>query len=70
VVFKFPEVIVRLLAPVLMEEAESPDSVNAPEVAVKLRAPVVRVNPFEAVSVPAEVMVPVPRSRNVVRSGD
>ena len=31
-----------------------------PEVAVKLSAPVVRVNPFEAVSVPAEVTVPLP----------
>jgi len=31
------------------------------------KSTVVRVNPFEAVSVPAEVMVPVPEVGNVVR---
>ena len=32
----------------------------APEVEVKDKAPVVKVKPFEAVKVPAEVIVPVP----------
>jgi hypothetical protein len=68
VVLKFPEVKVRLLAPVLIEEAPSPDKVKAPDVPVRFKAPVVRVKPFEAVTSPekvglaivAKVTVPVP----------
>ena len=60
VVLKFPEVIVRFVAPVLIEEAVKPDKANAPLVAVRLSAPVVSVNPLEAVRSPAEVTVPVP----------
>jgi len=59
VVLKFPAVIVKLLTPVEMEEADRPERDKAPEVAVRLRAPVVRVNPLEAVNKPAEVIVPV-----------
>ena len=55
-----PEVIVRALVPVLMLDALRPDRVKAPEVAVRLAAPVVRVRPLLAVSKPAEVMVPEP----------
>ena len=51
VVLKFPEVKVTLFPPKLSEEAFKPDMVNVPEVAVKFKAPVVRVNPFEAVKV-------------------
>lgn len=60
VVLKLAEVKVRSLAPVLILEAPNPDSARLPEVAVKLKAPVVWVNPLEAVSVPAEVTVPDP----------
>jgi hypothetical protein len=45
-----PEVMVRLLVPVLMEEVPNPDRVRAPEVAVKFNAPVVRVKPLLAVN--------------------
>ena len=60
VVLKLAEVKVKSFAPVLMEEAPKPESESAPDVPVMLTAPVVTVNPFEAVSKPAEVMVPVP----------
>ncbi len=60
VVLKFEDVIVRPLAPVLMEEAPRPDRVNAPLVAVRFIAPVVRVKPLLAVNKPALVMVPDP----------
>jgi hypothetical protein len=60
VVLKLADVKVISLAPVLMLDAPSPDKARDPDVAVKLKAPVVWVNPFEAVKVPAEVMVPVP----------
>jgi len=60
VVEKLPEVKVMLLPPVLIEEAPKPDKVSAPEVPVMLTAPVETVNPLEAVSRPAEVMVPDP----------
>ena len=60
VVLKLEEVMVRALAPVLIEEADRPERAKAPEVAVRLRAPVVKVRPLEAVRVPAEVIVPVP----------
>lgn len=38
---KLPEVMVMLLAPLSIEEADSPERVKAPEVAVKFKAPVV-----------------------------
>jgi len=58
---KFPAVRLRLLAPVLIEDADSPDRVIAPEVPEILTAdPAVTVNPLEAVSSPLEVIVPVP----------
>ena len=38
---KLPEVKVMLFIPVSMEEAERPERVKAPEVAVKFKAPVV-----------------------------
>ena len=62
VVFKFNGAPTKdkLLAPVLIEEAPSPESVRAPEVPVRFKAPVVRVKPLEAVNNPAEVTVPVP----------
>ena len=40
-VLKLPEVKVMLLAPKSIDEADSPDNVKAPEVAVKFKAPVV-----------------------------
>lgn len=40
-VLKLPEVKVMLLTPRLIDEAESPDKVKAPEMAVKFKAPVV-----------------------------
>lgn len=60
VVLKLPEVTVKLLTPVLMAEADRPDNVSAPDVAVKDNAPVVWVKPLEAVNVPADVTAPVP----------
>ena len=60
VVLKLEEVKVNAFAPASIAEAESPVKFNVPEVAVKFSAPVVWVNPLEAVKVPAEVMVPVP----------
>jgi hypothetical protein len=60
VVLKLDEVKVRALAPGLIEEALRPVSDRAPEVAVRFKAPVVRVRPLLAVSSPAEVIVPEP----------
>jgi hypothetical protein len=60
VVLKFAAVISRVFAPVLILEEPSPESVRAPDVAVKFRAPVVWVKPLEAVRVPAEEIAPVP----------
>ena len=57
VVLKLPEVIVKLLAPKFMDEAPIPVNANDPEVELRFKAPVVRVNPLEAVRV--EVKVPV-----------
>ena len=54
-----PEVMVKALVPVLMEEADSPDKARAPLVAVKFNAPVVRVKPLLAVSNWVEVREPV-----------
>lgn len=59
VVLKLLEVKVMSLAPVLMDEALSPDKLRAPEVPVKLIAPVVRVKPLLAVSVLENRPVPV-----------
>lgn len=56
---KFEEVIANVLAPVLIEEAVKPESVNAPDVPVKLIAPVVSVKPLEAVNVWVLVSEPV-----------
>jgi len=52
VVLKLPDVKVILLAPVLIDEADRPDKAKAPEVPVKFKAPVVRVNPDENLPVP------------------
>ena len=60
VVLKLADVKVISLAPVEIEEALRPESASAPDVAVKFNAPVVCVKPLEAVSSPAEVIVPVP----------
>lgn len=60
VVLKLFEVIIKLFPPVLITEAESPERLRVPEVAVKLIAPVVRVNPLDAVINPFDVIVPVP----------
>jgi len=60
VVLKLLEVIVKAFAPVEIEDADNPVKEIAPEVAVRLRAPVLCVNPFDAVSSPANVPVPVP----------
>ena len=65
VVLKLLEVKVTAFAPKLSEEADIPDKDNVPDVAVRFKAPVVKVNPSEAVSVfekvfaPAKVCVPV-----------
>ena len=45
-VLKLPDVMVMLFAPVLIDEADNPDRVKAPDVAVKFNAPVVWVKPF------------------------
>jgi hypothetical protein len=60
VVLKLLEVNVRALDPVLIEEAFKPERARAPEVAVRLSAPAVRVKPLEAVNNPADVIVPDP----------
>ena len=60
VVLKLPEVIRILLVPASIDEAPSPASERVPEVAVKFSAPVVSVNPFDAVSSPFDVIVPPP----------
>jgi hypothetical protein len=57
VVLKLLEVIVRALAPVLIDEAPRPDRARAPEVPVMLTAPVVTVKPLLAVRVLATVTV-------------
>ena len=41
VVLKFPEVKVKLFAPLLIDDADNPDNDKVPEVAVKFSAPVV-----------------------------
>jgi len=58
VVLKFEDVIVNAFAPVLIDEADNPESVSAPDVAVKFNAPVVCVRPLEAVRVCVEVNDP------------
>ena len=59
VVVKWPEVKLMSLPPALTEEADRPERVKAPLVAVRLRAPVVRVKPLEAVNNWVEVKDPV-----------
>ena len=49
VVLKLDEVMVKPLAPVLIEEADRPDMAKAPEVAVRFSAPVVSVRPLPIV---------------------
>lgn len=49
VVLKLDDVKVKALAPVETEEADNPERDSVPEVAVKLSAPVVWVNPLDAV---------------------
>ena len=56
VVLKFDEVNVNAVAPVFIDDAVKPDKVKAPDVPVRFKAPVVSVNPFEAVNSPAEVI--------------
>lgn len=56
VVLKLDEVKVSPFAPVEIDEADKPDKVRVPEVAVKFKAPVDSVKPFEAVSSPVEVI--------------
>ena len=58
VVLKEPEVMRRLAAPVEMEDSESPEMVRTPLVAVRFKAPVVRVRPLEAVRVEENLPVP------------
>ena len=60
VVLKFDDVNVKAFAPVEIDEADSPERESVPEVAVRFKAPAVWVNPLLAVSVPAEVIAPVP----------
>lgn len=59
VVLKLPDVKVRALVPVLMEDAPRPESDREPDVAVKLTAPVVTVSPVAKVPVPAQERLPV-----------
>ena len=58
VVLKLLEVISRLFDPVLIDDVLRPERARLPEVAVRLRAPLERVRPLEAVKRPLEVMVP------------
>ena len=60
VALKLADVMSKLFTPVEMLEPERPDKLSVPAVAVRLRVPVVRFKPFDAVSVPADVIVPVP----------
>lgn len=60
VVLKLFDVIVKLFPPVFIIDADNPERFRVPDVAVRLRAPVVRVNPLDAVNNPFDVMVPVP----------
>src|SRR5437764_1462364 len=58
VLLKLLEVMVKALAPVEIEEAARPDKSKDPEVASKLRSPVVSANPLEAVNVSDDVNEP------------
>ena len=60
VTFKLLAVMIKLLVPVLIDEANNPERLIAPDVPLTLTAPVVTVNPFDAVNNPLEVIVPVP----------
>jgi hypothetical protein len=59
VVLKWPDVMVKSLAPVFIDEAPKPDKAKAPEVPVRLIAPVVNVKPLLAVNVCVDVKAPV-----------
>ena len=50
-----PEVKPRVFKPVLMEELERPDSVSAPDVAVRFSAPVVKLKPVAKAPVPVKL---------------
>lgn len=56
VVLKFEEVKVKAFTPVEIDEADKPDRVSAPEVAVRESAPVVKVRPLADVIVPEPVV--------------
>jgi len=58
--FKLLAVMIKLLVPVLIDDANSPERLIAPDVPVTLTAPALTVNPFDAVNSPLEVIVPVP----------
>ena len=61
VVLKLLEVIVKFFPPdKAIVDASSAERFNAPDVPVIFTAPVVTENPLEAVSNPADVMVPIP----------
>jgi len=64
VVLKLLAVIKRLLAPAEREDSDKPDKARAPEVAVRFKAPVVKVKPLEAVRM--EEKRPVPITSKVV----
>ena len=60
VTLKFADVNNVLLAPAFIVYPVSPVRFTNPDVPLKLSAPVVRVNPFEAVNKAFEVIAPVP----------
>ena len=60
VVVKLPDENSKLLTPASIVDVFKPVRVSVPDPAVKFKAPPDSVNPFEAVSSPAEVIVPVP----------
>ncbi len=60
VVLRLLEVIIILFPPASIDAAVNPERASVPDDAVRLRAPPVSVKPLEAVSKPADVIVPVP----------
>ena len=60
VVLKFEDVKVKELVPASIVELLSPLRFNVPDVPVRFAAPVVKVNPLEAVNVLFDVIVPLP----------
>lgn len=57
---KLEEVMVRGFAPVEIDDADRPERLSAPDVAVRFMAPLDRVNPFDALKSPADVTAPDP----------